>query len=224
MAIFFKPYFVDQTGYYRDKCGGCINYNITNLRDAYNDGYPCVARRNKRLAFDDSCTSQREDRRRTDKDIKKAFEAMEAKYGRYKPHSYSAWHIMTAVCNILGIDEYQEYLATGVYFREEVLQKDLRYLGLLVQYDMLGRLVANSLWQDEQKEVVAYELFVNYLKPFCENVQNNNVDAALGRYTEMYERLKEIYQITDVTTYDFDHTHQMSTDEIQSLGRTVHKS
>ena len=215
---YFKPY-LDSMSYYDGKCATCLNYNLYNISAAYKDGFKCVVHSSRRLALDDSCRSYREDRRRTYKDIEKAFKELEKKYGRYAPHSYSVWYIMTVVCQILGIEEYQKYLALGVYFREEYLEKDiLKNCKILVNYDMNGRLIADSINQDEQKEVVAQELFNTYLLPFCNAIEGGQNDVALGIYLEMFEKLKDIYKVE--VTYDFSKTYQTTEEDILYLRRT----
>ena len=214
---YFKPY-LDKMSYYDGKCATCINYNINNIRDAYKDGFKCVVHTSGRLAFDDSCRSYREDRRRTYKDIEKAFNEMERKYGRYTPHSYSVWYIMTAVCQILGIEEYQKYLALGVYFREEYLEKDIiRNCNLLVNYDINGRIIANSINSDEQRKLVAEEIFNNYLLPFCQAVETGQNEVALGIYLEMFDKLKEIYRVEQLN--NLSETYQVTEEDILSLKR-----
>ncbi|MBE6140719.1 MAG: hypothetical protein E7172_04195 [Firmicutes bacterium] len=218
---YFKPYFDSSKRYYEGKCATCINYNITDIRSAYNDGYPCVERGKKRLAFDDSCKRYRKDRYRDSKDIENAFMTLERKYGKYKPHSYKSFYILSIICEELGLEDYQQYLTIGILFREEVLHKSLKYTSFLVEYDIYGRLIADSINKDEQKHLVCVELFDNYIRTFGDKVIEKNYDSAFNIYVEMFEKLKEIYKISEITTYDFENTYQTNIEDVLKLTRTI---
>ena len=51
------------------------------------------------------------------------------------------------------------------------------------------------------------------------SIQSQNYDDAFGKYVSMFETLKELYEITDVTTYDFANPKQLSKEEIITLKR-----
>ena len=210
---------------YKGQCGSCVHYRIEDLRGADRDGYGCDANGKvfgspyyKRFPFDNSCSRYKEDRNRTDRDIEKAFKALDNKYG-YRPGSSSWWHIATFVNTTLGSDVCNNYFYTMVAFRENYLQKDLRYVNFLVQYDMYGRLIADSLAKDSQKKLIAQELLLNHIIPICYAYEAQNYELAFTKYMDMFETLKCLYQITDVTTYDFDNTKKLNTEEINTLKR-----
>lgn len=210
---------------YKGQCGSCVHYMIDDLRGADKDGYGCNANGKvfgssyyKRFPFDHSCSRYQEDRRRSDRDIDKAFRALDSRYG-YRPGSSSWWYIATFVNETLGSDLCENYFHTMADFRENYLQKNLIYVNFLVQYDMYGRLIKDSLDKDPQKIVIARELFINHIIPICSDIDAQNYDAAFGKYLNMFETLKSLYQITDVTTYDFDNTKALNKDEILSLKR-----
>ncbi|MEG1288161.1 MAG: hypothetical protein RR189_03145 [Bacilli bacterium] len=220
MSKQFLPYFNSKSGYYDDLCGGCINYNISNLSAAYNDGYTCSVHgsvglfsNTRRFAFDDTCSSQRKDRSRSNRDIEKAFDALERKYGRYTPHSDSWWYIATTVCKILGIEEHQKYLDIIASFRTNVLEKDLLYFGDVVSYDIYGRLIANSLNKDEGRECISIILFRDYILPVCNLILDKKYDDAFTLYKEMVLKLKSLYKINELEDYSFNETYQPRNDE-----------
>ena len=152
---------------YYGKCASCSHYLINDLRGGDRDGYGCDANGKvfgssyyKRFPFDHSCGRYKEDRNRSDRDIEKAFKALDYKYG-YRPGSSSWWYIATFVNETLGSNMCENYFYTIVDFRENYLTQNLKYVNFLVQYDMYGRLIADSLAKDPQKQEIARELFIN---------------------------------------------------------------
>ena len=210
---------------YYGKCTSCSHYRINDLRGAERDGYGCDASGKvfgspyyKRFPFDYSCSRYHQDRNRTDRDIEKAFKDLDRRYG-YRPGKSTWWYIATFVNETLGSDIGENYFYTLVDFRENYLQKNLKYTNFLVEYDMYGRLIANSLKNDPKKEEVAQELLLNYIIPICQDINTENYEIAFSKYVAMFEKLKELYQITDVTTYDFANPHQLNDTEFMTLKR-----
>lgn len=213
-------------GEYDGMCGSCVHYKINDLRGAYKDGYGCDyqgrifgSSNYKRFAFDDSCRGYKKDYNRSDKDIDKALKALNSRYG-YRPGKSTWWYIVTFVADILNTDIADECFITFAEFRSEILEgKIIKYAAFLVEYDMYGRLIANSLYQDEQKEIVARELLTNYIIPTCNLINEEKYDEALNLYTEMFEKLKEMYNITTIKDYDFTNTLSLDKDQISKLTR-----
>ena len=210
---------------YKRQCGSCEHYRIDDLRGADRDGYGCDANGKvfgspyyKRYPFDYSCGRYKEDRQRSDRDIERAFKALDSKYG-YRPGSSSWWYIATFVNTTLGNDIANNYFYIMADFRDNYLQKDLRYVNFLVQYDMYGRLIADSLYKDPQKVQIAMELLLNHIVPICQSIEAQHYKIAFKKYVDMFETLKELYQITDVSEYDFDNTKSLTTEQIASLKR-----
>ena len=195
------------SSYYK-KCASCIHYRIDDLRGADRDGYSCDANGTvfgssyyKRFPFDYSCSRYSEDRRRKDRDIEKALKALDNRYG-YRPGSSSWWYIATFVRNTLGIDT-ADYFITIIEFRENYLQQNLEYFNFLVEYDMYGRLLKVALEKDPQKELIAQELLTNYIIPITNLYKEKKYNEAFLIYSDMFYTLKELYKITNVTSYDF---------------------
>ena len=212
---------------YNGQCASCAHYRIEDLRGADRDGYGCDANGKvfgssyyKRFPFDYSCSRYKVDRYRSERDIEKAFKALDNKYG-YRPGSSSWWHIATFVNNTLGNNLCNNYFYKMVDFRENYLQKDLKYVNFLVQYDIYGRLIADSLSKDPQKELIAQELLLNHIIPICYAYEAKNYNLAFIKYVNMFETLKTLYQITDVTTYDFTNPKVLKDKEIATLKRIM---
>ena len=211
---------------YKGQCGSCKNYLIDDLRGADRDGYGCKYQGKifgspyyKRFPFDYSCGGYKKDYNRSDKDIDKALKALNSRYG-YRPGKSTWWYIVTFVADMLNTDIADECFITFAEFRSEILEgKIIKYAAFLVEYDMYGRLIANSLYQDEQKEIVARELLTNYIIPTCNLINEEIYDEALNIYMEMFEKLKEMYNITTIKDYDFTNTLSLDKDQISKLTR-----
>ena len=211
---------------YKGQCGSCKNYQINDLRGADRDGYGCSYQGKvfgspyyKRFAFDYSCRGYKKDYSRSDRDIEKALKSLDSRYG-YRPGKSTWWYIATFVTDVLGTDACENYFLTIAKFRDQVLEKNIiKYAPFLVEYDMYGRLLANSLYQDEQKELIAKELLFNYIIPTCLLKKKKKYDEALGIYIEMFEKLKTLYNITTIQEYDFDKTSNLTNEQIHKLTR-----
>ena len=211
---------------YPNQCGSCENYQINNLRGAESDGYGCVYQGKvfgspyyKRFPFDYSCRGYKKDKYRSDKDIMNAYRDLDRRYG-YRPGKSTWWYIATFITDVLGTDVCENYFITIAKFRDQVLEKNIiKYGAFLVEYDMYGRLLANSLYQDEQKELIAKELLFNYIIPTCLLLNQEKYDEALGIYIEMFEKLKELYNITTIQEYDFANTTGLTNEQISKLTR-----
>lgn len=210
---------------YKKQCGSCVHYRIDDLRGGDRDGYGCDANGKafgssyyKRFPFDHTCSRYKEDSNRSDRDIEKAYKALDSKYG-YRPGSSSWWHIATFVNETLGNNLCGNYFYIMVDFRENYLQKNLKYVNFLIQYDIYGRLIVDSLRKDHQKTLIARELLLNHIIPICQAIEAQQYDEAFGKYCEMFETLKNLYQINEVSTYNFDNPKELSNTEILSLKR-----
>ncbi len=157
---------------YETQCGGCIEYDYQGDNvKGYCSWYKCY------YYPGDSCSHQ-------------------------KPREQSGGcYITTIICNVLGYDDDHVILNTLRNFRNSVLQKDSKYLPLLMEYDSIGPIIANCI-QHEYQETKETEMWVNfynfYLSPITNLVMEDKKEEAISRYTEMVNTLKEYYGIIDL--------------------------
>lgn len=189
--------------YYNDKCAMCVNYELNNIKKANSHGAYCPIHPLYNLALDDSCKKQKKDKSRKYKDIEDFYKAMERKYGKYKPRKY-AFYIVAAVCDILGIDEHQLFLDIGMWYREKYLEVEDDKEEFLLDYDIIGKAIADRLYDDEDAIEIAQNLFASYIKTFCELVLNKRFEDAYCLYIQMYNLLKlDYYKEEDYTRKRF---------------------
>lgn len=104
--------------------------------------------------------------------------------------------ITTTLCNILSMDDNNDYLDILRKFREEYLKENDPLI--LVKYDVIGPKISRMLSNDSGKFNMAYILFNNYIVPTVKSIKNGDNDIAIAIYTEMTSKLIEYYQIDDI--------------------------
>lgn len=116
----------------------------------------------------------------------RALEANSQKYGYF---------IMTAVTEILGLDEDNKYLTTFKYAKDEVMPNVDEYASFLQEYETTGPIISEKLLEQEDAYEYAEMLKVAYLDEFAELVCMERVDDAITLYKEMYEMLLQDFHI-----------------------------
>ena len=220
--------FKDIDGYYKNKCGMCEKYPIYDKSKATPRGYVCPIHSSGwfstiGVAFDDTCNRQSNDRRRKHKDIKDAYEALIKKCGRYNPKPYS-YYIATVVDKILKTDVTKVYWQMIGEFRENILEKNIRYFNLLASYDIYGRIIAYAIEKDENQKEVALAIYNNYLIPICSLISMSYYDTekvaeAISLYRQMVENLIDLYKIPNIKDYNYNDLKSLSKDDITRIRR-----
>ena len=125
-------------------------------------------------------------------------------------------YITTIVCNILGYSDNCDVLNTLRDFRDNVLQKDKRYCGLLYQYDSVGPMIAGKI-RESNSEGLKYDyyrkrsimaeylqssdktfvrgIYDSFLVPIVSFIKNGYHDKAVNQYIKMTHFLQECYEI-----------------------------
>lgn len=107
----------------------------------------------------------------------------------------SGCFITTIVCSILGNPDNFVTLNKLRYFRDNILQKDKKYLGLLLTYDIVGPIISNNLMEDENKKQIAENLYNLGIKKVTDFIDSNNYDKAINLYKNMTQLLIDGYNI-----------------------------
>lgn len=123
--------------------------------------------------------------------------------------SSSGCYITTIICDVLECPDDSSTLNILRNFRNDILQKDPKYLMLLMEYDVIGPKIANLI-KDEYKKTQDKEiwiLFYNfYLSATANLILENKYDEAVTRYKEMVSSLKEYFALDDqkITIENYD--------------------
>ena len=132
-----------------DTMAQCAECTYLDLEDSNSEGkYWCDKKCERHLSTDPECGSFCRAYSRSDGAISNAISYSKSKTD---PPCY----LTTMLCNILNLPDNNIYLETIRIFRANVLQKDEKYKKLIVEYDVIGPVIANALNNDPLKEVIS---------------------------------------------------------------------
>ena len=124
-------------------------------------------------------------------------------YEQYsKEHSNEGCYLTTIMCKILKVNDNNPYLNTLRDFRKNILQKNTNYKSLLVQYDVIGPIIANNLINDSMKYKISANSFSNYIMPITKLIKKNENEKAINLYVDMTNKLIKLYNINNIVTED----------------------
>lgn len=106
-------------------------------------------------------------------------------------------YLTTMLCNILNLPDNNIYLETIRGFRKNILQKDEKYKQLLVEYDIVGPVIANALANDPLRETIAKLYLNNFIIPTVTFINNKEYDRAVDKYYQMTNNLKTFYGLNN---------------------------
>lgn len=168
---------------YEDYCAAC-----TYLGESadYNGAYYCDRKGERRLACDAKCYSFCEAYRRSNY-------SRENMYDNSRSHQSSGCYLTTIMCEILNYSDDNYYLQTLRGFRDNVMKKDCKYFPLLITYDVVGPVIANSLRNDPNREEIAKVFFNNYVERAVLSIEEGKKDMAINVYVAMTKELADYY-------------------------------
>ena len=185
---------------YYKQCGSCVSLN-PNDRNGFT--YYCGRFRKYRKLEDSPYQSE----------TWLSSSCYEEDYGRdlealYKMDNPSgACYITTIMCEILRFPDSYKDLETMRKFRDTILQKDLRYLSILMEYDTIGPVIARNLKQDKNAVNIARMFAKNYIAPIVVLIEGNYYNEAISKYVDMVNILKNMYGLKmDNEVVDYDYT------------------
>lgn len=103
--------------------------------------------------------------------------------------------ITTIVCEILGLSDDTKVLQSLRKFRDNKMQKEAKYRGLLAQYDVVGPVICEKIRNDEMRDTLAVALFNSSIKKVSDFIENKEYLNAVKLYCEMTNGLIEYYNI-----------------------------
>lgn len=104
-------------------------------------------------------------------------------------------YLTTIVVECLGYGDYSSYLQTLRSFRDNVMKGNKQYEPLLVEYDTVGPVIANSIHSDAERLELSKKLMEQYIKPVCGLLGTKNYDEAVSLYKDMVFYLKNRYKL-----------------------------
>ena len=127
-------------------------------------------------------------------------------------------YLTTMMCSILKMSDNNPFINNMRNFRNNVLQKDEKYKDLLVEYDIVGPIIATNLSNDPLKYQIAANGFFKYIKPITILIKEKKNNEAINLYTEMTNKLKSFYNIN--TTVDIN---TMNNADIMRSGHGIYR-
>jgi len=130
-----------------------------------------------------------------------------------KPDYVPTCFLTTAICDMLGMEDNCYGLNVMRNFRDNILVNDSRYYPLLAEYEVVGPIISENMYNDEHGIEVAEYYFENYIYDIVINLSTRkDYNDAVDKYVEMVNDFKRMYGvIKDVTENDV----QLLSDKIQ---------
>ena len=126
--------------------------------------------------------------------------------GTYRP---SGCYITTIVCEILGYPDDCDVLNTLRGFRDNYLKKNSEYLGLLLEYDYVGPVIAQKIRDEKNNFLLCEGLYDYFLIPCVDAIKNELYIEAVTIYKNMVDQLHDefelpTYYIPENPSYDME--------------------
>lgn len=155
-------------------CRDCENMSLTNYRDSSTrSGLRCYCKEYRRYEDPDSraCSS------------------------RFIPRDpRKKYYVSSRIMDILGISENDYIYEVIEDMKDNTLENNDQYIGLLSLYDIVGPMIANELENDQEYGLMNCEIaFENFIMPTCELYEDGLLDEAVSKYVEMVEELMTNY-------------------------------
>lgn len=115
----------------------------------------------------------------------------------YKNEPVSGCYLTTIVCNLLGKEDNDVVLNTLRGFRDNHLKLDMKYLELLLTYDIVGPLISAKMKNDKKGKELANYLYNNVLVKVVELLNKKDYMNAIKLYKEMTIELINRYNLNE---------------------------
>ena len=112
----------------------------------------------------------------------------------YHGHRYGRY-LVTATCNILNIDNEQRknlFKSFDLVRFEKTPEAEYMY-DALNEYDIVGPIIADKLYKDNFREVIADSMYYEYILPCYELIKDGKYLEAVDKYVEMTYTLIDFY-------------------------------
>lgn len=112
--------------------------------------------------------------------------------------------LTTAICHIFGYEDDCYGLNVMRDFRDTILIADRKYYPLLAEYEVVGPIISEKMYNDPYRDEVAGYYYENYIYDILVNLTNTrDYEEAVNKYVEMVNDMKRMYGVTkEVTNND----------------------
>lgn len=144
-------------------------------------------------------------------------------YKKYAPST--GCFITTITCDILGFSDNHPILNNLREYRNNILQRDPKYNNILKEYDTIGPMIANALFQDNDRKEMALSVLNNCLLPVDSLIKQKKYELAANLYQKMTRCLVSCYGFDEeyekLKAIDYDYGKFIPT--LAGHGRTLKK-
>ena len=190
---------------YESYCASCT---YLSEEATYERKYFCEMKGKDVKACDSKCYNHCEAYSRSD----------DSRENMYNYSNNSDCYLTTTMCDILGYPDDNYYLQMLRTFRDETLKKDVKYIPILLTYDIIGPQIAYNLYQDQNKTTIAKTLFTAYITKAVSAIEENKTQEAVNIYVAMTQSLARRYNINNHALYINPSSINLENIDMNSLG------
>lgn len=190
----------------------CVECTYLDLStgDCYGE-YFCEKKYERHSPIDPTCGSFTRAYSRSSSEINNAKDF-------YNSKNSSSCYITTMICHCLCVSDSNYFLNTLRKFRDNYLVNNEEYREVLVEYDIVGPMIAKSIAEDRQNKFIAARMFYNYINPIVSLINDGMYKDAISLYKLMTNILKQLYNIDYKLTND-----QIMNSNLKESGHGVYK-
>ena len=190
-------------------CSECTYLKVNG--ECNNGKYWCETRLEWHYANEAECYRFCKAYKRSDEVARSYYEKSE------NSQSSGGCYLTTITCDILGLPDNNIYLQTLRKFRKETLQKDDKYKDILVEYDIVGPIIASKLKYEKENQLIAKNLLRMGIAKTVYHILNEEKLEAIKTYTDMTKLLIQAYNIDIVPSQE-----QINNADITKSGHGVY--
>lgn len=105
------------------------------------------------------------------------------------------WHVVSAIMEKLELSDNYDCISILHNFRNNFLEKDVKYKDMLMRYDIVGPVIAKCILDDEDSIELCKKLSTDFLADIIFMIREGKNEMALAKYNEMINLLTSIYEI-----------------------------
>ena len=112
----------------------------------------------------------------------------------YTRGSSGGCYLTTAMCDILGQEDNCPILETLRGFRDNYMKKHEEYLPLLEDYDVVGPVISDRLFNDENKDKIAQAMLL-FINEAIDSIKDKEYTSAINTYENMTIYLMDYFDL-----------------------------
>lgn len=127
--------------------------------------------------------------------------------------NFNGCYITTLICSILGYTDHCYVLTEMRSFRNNIMQKEAKYFDILLEYDVIGPIIAKRIYEEYCKmgnKDMWTRFYQLYLLETADLISLEKYEEAVCKYKQMMSTLKTYFGIHDVDLTTYQENYDMS--------------